>query len=113
MKALQYRAIGEKPEIVDIDTPSAGPGQVLLRVAAAGVCHSDAFIMGLPEDQYVYGLPLTLGHEGVGVVAELGEGATGVEVGELVAVYGPWGCGRCAPCTRGEEYSRRRRATLG
>jgi propanol-preferring alcohol dehydrogenase len=103
MKALQYRAVGHEPEVVDIDTPSPAPGQVLLRVAAAGICHSDAFIMGLPEEQYVYGLPLTLGHEGVGVVAELGEGATGVEIGDLVAVYGPWGCGRCAPCTRGEE----------
>jgi propanol-preferring alcohol dehydrogenase len=113
MKALQYRVVGDEPEIVDIETPSPGPGQVLLRVAAAGICHSDAFIMGLPEDEYVYGLPLTLGHEGAGVVAELGEGATGVEVGDLVAVYGPWGCGRCAPCTRGEENYCLNAATMG
>lgn len=103
MKALQYTTIGKPPEIVEIDKPTAGPGQVLLQVAAAGICHSDAFIMSLPEDQYIYGLPLTLGHEGVGVVAELGEGVTGVDVGQLVAVYGPWGCGRCVPCSRGEE----------
>ena len=68
MKALQYTKIGSKPEVVDIPIPTVGPGQVLLKVTAAGVCHSDEFIMGLPEDQYTYGLPLTLGHEGTGIV---------------------------------------------
>lgn len=103
VKALQYRTIGSAPEVVDIPTPVPGPGEVLLRVTAAGVCHSDEFIMGLPEDQYVYGLPLTLGHEGAGTVAALGAGVKGVSVGESVLVYGPWGCGRCYPCSRGEE----------
>ena len=103
MKALQYRTIGSVPELVEIPRPVAGPGQVLLRVTAAGVCHSDEFIMGLPEDQYVYGLPLTLGHEGAGTVAALGEGVTGMSVGDSVLVYGPWGCGRCYPCSRVEE----------
>ncbi|MUK01216.1 alcohol dehydrogenase catalytic domain-containing protein [Vibrio cholerae] len=103
MKALQYRTIGSAPEVVDIPTPSPGPGEVLLKVTAAGVCHSDAFIMGLPEDQYVYGLPLTLGHEGAGTVEALGAGVTGLELGDSVLVYGPWGCGRCYPCSKGEE----------
>ena len=98
MKALQYRAIGQAPEIVEIETPEPGPGEVRIRVTAAGACHSDSFIMGLNEEQYVYGLPLTLGHEGAGVVDALGEGVTGIEVGEAVAVYGPWGCGRCVQC---------------
>lgn len=74
-----------------------------MKVTAAGACHLDEFIMSLPEDQYIYGLPLTLGHEGVGVVEELGEGATGVEVGDAVAVYGPWGCGTCKKCQEGHE----------
>lgn len=103
MKALQYRTIGSAPEIVDVPTPVPGPGQVLLRVTAAGVCHSDQFVMDLPADQYIYGLPLTLGHEGAGTVAALGEGVKGLEVGESVLVYGPWGCGRCYRCSRGEE----------
>ena len=84
MKAVQYREIGSEPEVVEVDKPVPGPGQVLLRVTAAGLCHSDSFLMGLPEDQYTYGLPLTLGHEGAGVVDELGEGVTGVEVGDAV-----------------------------
>jgi len=103
MKALQYRAIGAKPEIVEIDTPEPGPGQVRLKITAAGVCHSDEFIMSLPEDQYIYGLPLTLGHEGAGVVDMLGDGVTGLELGTSVAVYGPWGCGYCYPCSQGRE----------
>lgn len=113
MRALQYRTIGGAPEVVDVDKPSPGPGQILLKVAAAGLCHSDTFIMGLPAEQYTFGLPLTLGHEGVGTVEELGAGASGVNLGDTVAVYGPWGCGRCAPCSRGEENHCLRAAQLG
>jgi propanol-preferring alcohol dehydrogenase len=113
MKALQYRTIGQPPELVEIDKPQPGPGQVLLEVKAAGVCHSDLFVMGLPEEQYVYGLPLTLGHEAVGVVAELGPGTSGVTAGDVVAVYGPWGCGRCDACVRGAENYCVRAAALG
>ena len=113
MRALQYTAIGQPPEVVDIDKPTPGAGQVLIRVSAAGICHSDAFIMGLSATDYTYGLPLTLGHEGVGTVAELGEGTTGVGVGDVVAVYGPWGCGQCVPCSRGEENYCLRAAELG
>lgn len=103
MKAFQYRSIGRAPEVVDVPVPVPGPGEVLLRVSAAGVCHSDEFIMSLPEEQYVYGLPLTLGHECAGIVESLGEGVKGISVGESVLVYGPWGCGRCYACSRGEE----------
>lgn len=103
MRALQYRSIGAAPEVVDVETPVPGPGQVLLRVTAAGVCHSDQFIMDLPEDQYIYGLPLTLGHEGAGVVECWGEGVTGLQVGDPMLVYGPWGCGRCYTCAQGKE----------
>lgn len=106
MKALQYTRIGSHPEVVDIEKPSPGPGQVLLKVTAAGVCHSDEFVMGLSEEEYTaagYPLPLTLGHEGAGVVEELGEGVEHLSVGDAVAVYGPWGCGRCPNCAQGKE----------
>jgi propanol-preferring alcohol dehydrogenase len=103
MRALQYRELGREPEVVEVPTPSPGPGEVLVRVLAAGLCHFDTFVMNLPEEQYSYGLPLTLGHEGVGEVAALGDGARGVEVGDRVAIYGPWGCGRCGACARGRE----------
>ena len=103
MKALQYTTIGQAPEVVEIAKPTIGPGQILLKITAGGVCHSDEFIMGLPEDQYTYGLPLTLGHEGAGIIEELGEGVEHLTVGEAVAVYGPWGCGRCKNCAEGKE----------
>ncbi|MBE1513614.1 NAD(P)-dependent alcohol dehydrogenase [Nesterenkonia halotolerans] len=106
MKALQYVAIGQPPEVREVPTPEPGPGEVRLRITAAGACHSDSFVMSLSEEQYAdfgYPLPMTLGHEGVGVVDSLGEGATGVELGDAVAVYGPLGCGRCHSCAQGFE----------
>ncbi len=113
MKAIQYTAIGAAPKLVEIAKPEPGPGQVLVQVTAAGVCHSDAFIMGLPAEQYIYGLPLTLGHEGAGRVVELGVGAAGIDVGTNVVVYGPWGCGNCWHCAQGLENYCSRAAELG
>ncbi|MEU0784792.1 NAD(P)-dependent alcohol dehydrogenase [Streptomyces sp. NPDC006173] len=103
MKALQYRTIGAAPEVVTVPDPEPGPGQVLLKVTAAGVCHSDIAVMSWPAESFPYALPLTLGHEGAGTVAALGDGVSGVAVGDEVAVYGPWGCGICAKCAEGKE----------
>ncbi|MER5654175.1 NAD(P)-dependent alcohol dehydrogenase [Streptomyces sp. NPDC002131] len=103
MKALQYGTIGAAPEVVTVPDPEPGPGQVLLKVTAAGVCHSDIAVMSWPAENFPYALPLTLGHEGAGTVAALGDGVSGVAVGDEVAVYGPWGCGICAKCAEGKE----------
>ncbi|MGY1439147.1 NAD(P)-dependent alcohol dehydrogenase [Streptomyces reniochalinae] len=103
MKALQYQRISEPPVLTTVEDPEPGPGQVLLEVTAAGACHSDFAVMGMTAQQLRFPLPLTLGHEGVGTVAALGEGAGGVQVGESVAVYGPWGCGVCHNCAQGKE----------
>ncbi|MFD0687589.1 NAD(P)-dependent alcohol dehydrogenase [Actinomadura fibrosa] len=111
MKAVQYRTIGTAPEVVTVPDPEPGPGEVLLKVTAAGVCHSDIAVMSWPEVPFP--LPLTLGHEGAGTVAALGDGVRGVDVGESVAVYGPWGCGRCLKCAQGEENYCLRAAELG
>ncbi|MFI0039902.1 NAD(P)-dependent alcohol dehydrogenase [Streptomyces mutabilis] len=113
MKALQYRAIGAPPEVVTVPDPEPGPGQVLLKVTAAGVCHSDIAVMGWPAEGFPYELPLTLGHEGVGTVAALGDGVTGLNEGDAVAVYGPWGCGTCAKCAEGKENYCLRAGELG
>ncbi|MCG7205480.1 NAD(P)-dependent alcohol dehydrogenase [Streptomyces arenae] len=113
MKALQYRTIGAAPEVVTVPDPEPGPGQVLLRVTAAGVCHSDIAVMSWPAENFPYELPLTLGHEGVGTVAALGAGVTGLSEGEQVAVYGPWGCGTCAKCAQGKENYCLRADALG
>lgn len=113
MKALQYRTIGAPPEVVTVPDPEPGPGQVLLKVTAAGVCHSDIAVMSWPAEGFPYELPLTLGHEGVGTVAALGAGVTGLKEGDAVAVYGPWGCGTCAKCAEGKENYCLRADALG
>lgn len=102
MKAFQVRDWAEPPGVVEVDVPEPGPGEVLLRVAGAGACHSDLHIMesgGLMP----FPLPFTLGHETTGWVEKLGPGAGGFDLGEAVAVYGPWGCGRCERCRVGAE----------
>ncbi|HEX5292878.1 MAG TPA: NAD(P)-dependent alcohol dehydrogenase [Streptosporangiaceae bacterium] len=103
MRALQYRSIGSAPEVVTVPDPEPGPGQVLLKVTAAGVCHSDLSVMSLPAGVLRYELPLTLGHEGAGTVAALGAGVSGWQLGDAVAVYGAWGCGNCGACAAGRE----------
>ena len=113
MKALQYPAPGADPVVVTVPDPEPGPGQVLLRVSAAGVCHSDIAVMSMPATALRFPLPLTLGHEGAGVVAALGDGVTGFEAGDSVAVYGPWGCGACHMCAQGKENYCLRAAELG
>jgi propanol-preferring alcohol dehydrogenase len=113
MRALQYRKVGSAPEVVEVPLPEPGPGQVLLKVTAAGLCHSDLAVMGWPEEVFPYPLPLTLGHEGVGTVAALGRGVTGLAEGDAVAVYGPWGCGLCRKCAEGKENYCLRAADLG
>lgn len=107
MKALRYLEHGRRPELVDIEVPTPGPGQVLLKVTAAGVCHSDEAVMAMPEAQFLargYSYPLTLGHEGAGTIEAFGPGVnTSFSLGDAVAVYGPWGCGRCHSCSTGAE----------
>ena len=93
-----------EPEYQEIPQPEPGPGQVLIRVGAAGLCHSDLHVIH-EFDAGVFNaeLPFTLGHESAGWVEALGPGTSGIEVGEAVAVYGPLGCGRCAHCQTGDE----------
>ena len=103
MRALQYTAIGAPPEIREVPVPRPGPGEVLIKVTAAGVCHSDQYFMDRPAESNTFALPMTLGHEGAGIVAAAGAGALGVREGDPVAVYGAWGCGYCRTCATGAE----------
>ena len=103
MKALQYPAIGASPEIREVPTPQPKAGEVLVKITAAGVCHSDEYFMSLPADEFTSDLPLTLGHEGAGIVAEFSGAAGGFKEGDPVALYGAWGCGSCRACATGAE----------
>jgi alcohol dehydrogenase, propanol-preferring len=102
MKAYRLLEWKSTPQLVDIPAPSPGPGEVVIKIGGAGACHSDIHLM----DEFEPGLlpwdpPFTLGHENAGWVHEVGDGVSGLEVGLPVAVYGPWGCGRCARCRLG------------
>jgi alcohol dehydrogenase, propanol-preferring len=97
-----YRLIGAgHAELVDLPVPRPGPGEVLLRVLAAGVCRTDVALLRSGGDGLA--LPVTLGHEIVGEVVALGEGVVGPQRGAVVAVYELLGCGRCAACARGHD----------
>ena len=108
MKAVRYVEAGRDPEIADVVKPSPGPGQVLIRIAGAGVCHSDLHIL----DHGFGAQSFTLGHENAGWIAELGEGVSGWKEGDPVAVYGPWGCGQCKTCQSSAENYCERHASL-
>ena len=97
MKAYQLVEWGQAPELRDVDVPEPGPGEVLIKVGGAGACHSDLHVMEWPAGFLPYELPFTLGHENAGWVEAVGPGVKRLDVGEAVAVYGPWGCGRCRP----------------
>lgn len=107
MRALQFHQWKTEPELRELPDPEPGPGEVLIRIAGAGACHSDLHVMHDFEEGVVpYELPFTLGHENAGHVERLGDGvepAFGIEPGAPVAVYGPWGCGRCRNCRQGME----------
>jgi propanol-preferring alcohol dehydrogenase len=104
MRAIRLTEWEQPAELASVPEPEPGPGEVLLRVAGAGLCHSDLHLMHWPAGTLPYELPFTLGHEVAGTVAALGPGAEGIEVGEPVLVYGPWGCGRCRACSVGAEH---------
>src|SRR5215218_8897997 len=104
MRAIRLTAWEQPAQLVEVAEPEPGPGEVLVRVAGAGLCHSDLHLMHWRAGALPYELPFTLGHEVAGTVAALGPGADSLEVGEPVLVYGPWGCGRCRACSIGAEH---------
>ncbi|MFD5767931.1 alcohol dehydrogenase catalytic domain-containing protein, partial [Streptomyces sp. NPDC127049] len=73
IRAAVLPAVGAPLEITDIELPEPGPGQVRVRLAAAGVCHSD---LSLSNGTMRVPVPAVLGHEGAGTVVSVGEGVT-------------------------------------
>ncbi|NWN87704.1 MAG: NAD(P)-dependent alcohol dehydrogenase [Micrococcaceae bacterium] len=106
MRAVVFEDWKTFPVLKDVHKPTPGPGEVLLKVAGAGACHSDvAIFQDFDADFNPAGLStgFILGHENAGWVDELGPGVHGFEKGDAYLVYGPIGCGRCKACSRGQD----------
>src|SRR5690242_4091206 len=101
MKAVRLARIGKPLEQSEIPVPDVGAHDVLIRVRAAGICHSDAhYRAGISK---IDRLPLTLGHEVAGRVEQVGSGVTQLSVGDRVCVHYLVHCGTCEFCVRGLE----------
>ncbi|MET8408830.1 Zn-dependent alcohol dehydrogenase [Streptomyces sp. NPDC005195] len=101
VRAAVLPAVGAPLEIAEIDLPAPGPGQVRVRLAAAGVCHSD---LSLSDGTMRVPVPAVLGHEGAGTVVSVGEGVTGIAPGAAVILNWAPSCGSCHACTLGEVW---------
>ncbi len=101
MKAVRLVEIGKPLEMQDVPLPTVGPGDVLVRVKAAGICHSDVHYRA--GTSAVGPLPQTLGHEVAGVVEKVGPEVAGVEVGDRVSLHYLLTCGQCVYCRTGHE----------
>ena len=105
MTSLACRIHGKEDlRIEPAATPALGPGQVLLRLGAGGICGSDLhYYFEGRNGSFVVREPLIPGHEASGVVAEIGPGVTRVKAGDRVAISPSHACGRCEACREGRE----------
>lgn len=102
MRAVRFLGVGKPLELVDVPVPEPGPGEVLVRVAACGICASDVHMIdgSLPVRTPP---PVTPGHEASGTIAALGSGVTGRREGDRVVIYAGKPCGQCPACRRGRQ----------
>lgn len=106
MAAYRVRDWLAAPEIAEVPVPEPGPGEVLVRVAGCGLCHSDLAMPMIPAElgrSMDWRVPFTLGHETAGHIAALGPGAGGLAEGDPVALVSPASCGSCWYCLRGHD----------
>ena len=100
MKAVRLIESGRPAEMAEVPIPPIGPRDVLVRVKAAGICHSDVhYRAGVAPVRY----PLTLGHEVAGVIEETGPEVTNVQIGDRVCLHYMVTCGDCLYCSMGSE----------
>jgi propanol-preferring alcohol dehydrogenase len=105
MRAVVFENWQTSPTLTEVDRPQPGPGEVLLKVAGAGACHSDVAVYKEFAEDTPGAIPpgFTLGHENSGWIEELGPGVEGLTIGEAFLVYGPIGCRHCRMCSSGRD----------
>ena len=102
MRAARFHGPGRPLAVEDVDEPRPGTSQVVIDVAAAGVCGTELhFLDGLLTPART---PITLGHEVAGTVSEVGAGVEDVAIGDRVAVHYLHSCGTCRWCTSGHDH---------
>src|SRR3954464_570825 len=101
VRAAVLHELGKPLDIEEIDLVETQPDQVRVRIAASGVCHSDLSVV---RGRLPHPTPVVLGHEGAGVVTEIGSDVTLVKTGDRAAPYWIPACGTCACSQRGEIY---------
>jgi len=100
MKAIVFRADTGQISLEDVDLASPQAGEVRVKIAAAGVCHSDLHVV---KGEWHVPAPLVMGHEGSGIVTELGPGVTSLAVGDHVVLSWVAPCHACRYCLAGHE----------
>lgn len=93
--------VGGAVEILDLELPGLGPGDVRVKIAAAGVCHSD---LSYVNGTVVSHLPVELGHEASGYISAVGDGVDGLDVGQSVVLNWAPPCRECWFCQHGEPW---------
>jgi propanol-preferring alcohol dehydrogenase len=102
MKAVRYHGPGQPFRLEEVDRREPGAGEVLVRVAASGMCHTELHFKSGLLDLGV--APVTMGHEVIGRIEAVGEGVSADRAGERVIVYYYLGCLACAYCRVGNEH---------
>ena len=97
--AVAFEA-GKPLQIVEVDVAPPQKGEVLVRIVASGVCHTDAFTLSGEDPEGIF--PAILGHEGGGIVEAVGEGVTSLEVGDHVIPLYTAECRECKFCKSGK-----------
>jgi len=101
MKAARLHQIGRKPSIDQVEVPKVDANEVLVDIKASGICHSDLnYRDGVAP---VGKLPITLGHEIAGIIAEVGNHVKGLKEGERVCIHYVISCGKCVYCNSGKD----------
>jgi S-(hydroxymethyl)glutathione dehydrogenase / alcohol dehydrogenase len=97
-RAGLFRSVGEPLEVVELDLDEPGPGDVVVRMAAVGICGTDLHQV---KGEFQRPTPMVLGHEGAGVVEAVGSAVTSVREGDEVVLSWAPSCGHCPDCARG------------
>lgn len=100
MRAVKLSSPGTVT-LEEVPVPEPGAGEIRVKVAGAGLCHSDLHVLDMGDAWPAFGL--TMGHEGAGIVDALGPNATGHKVGDPVIVNVVWSCGNCRACVEGRD----------